>query len=45
MECQSCQKIHREIPDDIIPYKCICLADFCGISEAETNDYFCDTNT
>lgn len=45
MKCQSCQKTHREIPSNIIPYKRTGLADFCEIAEAGPNDYPCDTST
>lgn len=45
MKCRNCQKTHREIPDDIIPYKRTGLTNFCEIAEAEATDYPCDTST
>lgn len=45
MKCRSCRKTHREIPNDIIPYKRTGLTDFCEIAEAGPEDYPCDTST
>ena len=45
MKCRNCQKTHREIPDDIIPYKRTGLTNFCEIAEAEATDYPSDTST
>lgn len=45
MKCRVCQKTHREIPDDVIPYKRTGLADYCEIATAGIDEYPCETST
>ena len=45
MKCRVCQKTHREIPKDIIPYKRTSLTEYCEIVEAGANNYPCETST
>lgn len=45
MKCRVCQKTHREIPKDIIPYKRTSLTEYCEIVESGANDYPCETST
>lgn len=45
MKCSRCGRTHREIPDNIIPYKRTGLNAFCDIAEAEEDTYTCDTST
>lgn len=45
MKCRICQKTHREIPDDVIPYKRTSLTDFCEIAAEGIDEYPCDTST
>lgn len=45
MMCSRCHKTHREIPDEVIPYKRNSLSFFCEIAESEKENYPCDMST
>ena len=45
MECCKCHKTHREIPDELIPYKRYDAASFCNIAGEDSSEYTCETST
>lgn len=45
MQCRSCGKTHRELPEFVVPYKRNSLNLLCEIAEATEDSYPCETST
>lgn len=43
LECTQCGKTHRELPNELVPYKRYSLSLIC--EEVEEQNYTCDTST
>ena len=45
LKCRCCGKTHRELPNDIIPYKRYGVDTFCEIAESTESQHTCETST